>query len=76
LIEKNAEQLGYLESILVGKPAFFGGMHEPNTARDLFRYFAGFCDKYVGEVQPDEPGWVRVSFHHFSRIEPWQKLVL
>jgi len=60
LIEKNAEQLGYLESVLVGKPAAFGGMHEPKMAGDLFRYYAGFCDKHVGEVQPDDQGMLRI----------------
>ncbi|KAF2022758.1 aldehyde dehydrogenase [Setomelanomma holmii] len=59
-IEKNAEQLGYLESILVGKPALFGGMWEPKTAGDLFRYFAGFCDKHVGEAPSDEEGFLRI----------------
>ncbi|KAF2488338.1 aldehyde dehydrogenase [Lophium mytilinum] len=60
LIEENAEKLGYLESVLVGKPAFFGGFHEPKSAGDLFRYFAGFCDKHVGEVQPDDQGFLRI----------------
>ncbi len=37
LIEANAQQLGYLEAILVGKGVAFGAGWEPQTAAELFR---------------------------------------
>ena len=37
LIEANAQQLGYLEAILVGKGVAFGASWEPQTAAELFR---------------------------------------
>jgi hypothetical protein len=37
LIVENAEQLGYLEAILVGKGLAFGAGWEPQTAAELFR---------------------------------------
>lgn len=37
LIDENAEHLGYLEAILVGKGVMFGAGWEPSTASELFR---------------------------------------
>ncbi|KAI9832292.1 MAG: hypothetical protein M1819_004470 [Sarea resinae] len=64
LILENAQQLGYLESILVGKEITFSGMYEPKTAADLFTYFAGYIDKFEGDVTPSEDGILRMVKHY------------
>lgn len=42
LIEENDGKLGYMESVLAGKPILLGSMFEPKTATDLFRCMKPF----------------------------------
>lgn len=64
LILENVERLGYLEAILVGKPAAFGSGWEPNIAAELFKYYAGYIDKFDGDAFPsDSDGFLRIVRH-------------
>ena len=61
LIEENAEQLSYLETILTGKAASFTHGFEITSAAESFRYFAGYIDKQEGDLHPSHDGFLRVS---------------
>ncbi|MCJ1302880.1 hypothetical protein MMC08_005685 [Hypocenomyce scalaris] len=64
IIQENAERLGYLETIVVGKGKLSGAVWEPLTAAELFRFFAGYTDKFEGAAHPtDHDGFMRIVRH-------------
>ncbi|KAJ0418879.1 Aldehyde/histidinol dehydrogenase [Aspergillus carlsbadensis] len=61
LILEHAERLGYLDSIVSGKPALFSRVLEPQGAAESFKFFAGYTDKLNGECLPaDGEGFLRM----------------
>lgn len=61
LILANAERLGYVEAILTGKGVAFGSGWEPSTAAELFKYYAGYIDKFDGDCHTtDSEGFLRI----------------
>ncbi|KAL4861474.1 hypothetical protein BDV12DRAFT_191059 [Aspergillus spectabilis] len=70
LIEENADHLGYLETIVTGKPISFSGHHEPRKAAAHIRCqahwctdYAGFVDKFSGEIVPSDDGLLQLVTH-------------
>jgi len=59
LIEQNGEKLCYLESVLVGKGLGFSMAFEVTSAVEQFRYFAGYVDKFEGDLHPSHDGFIR-----------------
>jgi acyl-CoA reductase-like NAD-dependent aldehyde dehydrogenase len=66
LVEKNLEDLAILETLDNGKPITACRREDiPGTA-GLFRYFAGWSTKNVGQAIPVSAG----NFHTYTRHEP------
>ncbi|OCK75160.1 aldehyde dehydrogenase [Lepidopterella palustris CBS 459.81] len=63
LIEQNGEKLSYLETVLVGKAVGFSIAFEVSSAVETFRYFAGYVDKFEGDLHPPHGGFMRVVNH-------------
>ncbi|EXJ72569.1 uncharacterized protein A1O5_03715 [Cladophialophora psammophila CBS 110553] len=60
LVVESAERCGYLEAIVVGKPAYFAA-REAYMVAEWFRFYAGFIDKFGGECHPaDHEGYLRL----------------
>ena len=51
LMEKNIQELAALETLDNGKPTFFSAM-DIGFAMEIFRYYAGWCDKIHGQTSP------------------------
>jgi acyl-CoA reductase-like NAD-dependent aldehyde dehydrogenase len=51
LIDENLETLAYLETLDAGKP-ISSSQREVATAAERFRYYAGWCTKIYGDVNP------------------------
>lgn len=51
LMEKNIDELASLESLDNGKPIPMS-MRDINMSIDIFRYFAGWTDKIMGQTIP------------------------
>ncbi|KAE8381807.1 aldehyde dehydrogenase domain-containing protein [Aspergillus bertholletiae] len=54
LIEEHADQLALLEAACNGKPLQVFHGFEKVVARDVYRYYAGWCGKLGGESFPDD----------------------
>ena len=52
LMEKNIEELGYLETLDNGKPFTISKAVDIGLAIKTYRYYAGWCDKIHGSVIP------------------------
>jgi aldehyde dehydrogenase (NAD+) len=65
LVEKNKDELSYLESLNNGKPWHIAKRADLNGAINMLRYFAGFCDKVHGQTIP-----VNGPFFVYTRHEP------
>jgi len=64
LIERDQSYIASLETLDNGKP-FFDAQDEIASTVDLFRYYAGWCDKITGQTIP-----IDGSYFCFTRIEP------
>jgi aldehyde dehydrogenase (NAD+) len=65
LIRENVEKLSLLESLANGKTYAEALVDDIPTCADIFEYYAGWTDKYYGEVSPVEDG-----FLNFTSKEP------
>lgn len=52
LMERNAEELAFLESVNTGKPVTQALEVDVNASIDVLRYFAGFCVRIEGRAGP------------------------
>ncbi|OQE13272.1 hypothetical protein PENFLA_c051G04395 [Penicillium flavigenum] len=75
LIEKHAEQLSMLTRITLGNPYETMGKFEGGMAAEVFRYYAGFIDKFSGESYPQDNGYLKITRHEplgvTAGIVPW-----
>ena len=65
LIRDNVEKLSLLETLANGKTFAESMVDDIPTCADIFEYYAGWTDKYYGEVSPVEDG-----FLNFTSKEP------
>ena len=65
LIEKNREELSYLESLDNGKPAHIANLADLELTIGTFRYYAGWCDKIQGKTIP-----INGPYFCYTRHEP------
>lgn len=65
LIRDNVDKLSLLESLANGKTYREALVDDIPTCADIFEYYAGWTDKYYGEVSPVEDG-----FLNFTSKEP------
>ncbi|CAI9629922.1 unnamed protein product [Alternaria burnsii] len=74
LIEKNADGIAQLSRISLGAPAAFGAF-EIGLCAEVFRYNAGFIDKFGGESWPQEDGFLKIVRNEplgvTAGIVPW-----
>jgi aldehyde dehydrogenase (NAD+) len=74
LLEQNAEEAAYYESICSGRIMDQLRTEVPWIA-DVIRYYAGWADKLEGEYLPDEDGFVKIVRHEpvgvCGGITPW-----
>ncbi|RMF11975.1 MAG: aldehyde dehydrogenase family protein [Candidatus Dadabacteria bacterium] len=66
LIDQHADELAQLESLDTGKPILEARWGDIAGAAAEFRYFAGWCTKWTGEVLPISSG----EFLTYTRREP------
>ncbi|CCN83504.1 putative betaine aldehyde dehydrogenase [Vibrio nigripulchritudo SFn27] len=64
-IRQHADDLAWLESISAGKPVRDCRIEVAKVA-EMFEYYAGWCDKFTGEVIP-----VPTSHLNYTRHEPY-----
>lgn len=73
-LKGHEEQLAQLESLIAGKP-IRDCRGEVGSVRDMFEYYAGWCDKQHGEVIPvptSHLNYVRhVPYGVVGQITPW-----
>ena len=64
LVEKNIENLAYLEALDIGRPYFEPFLFEIPLVAETFRHFAGWADKITGQTfsLPDFGGRQRHSY--------------
>jgi len=65
LIEKNREELSYIESLDNGKPVHIANLVDLELAIGTIRYYAGWCDKVQGKTIP-----VNGPYFCYTRHEP------
>lgn len=65
LIEKNREELSYIESLDNGKPAHIANIADLELTIGTIRYYAGWCDKIQGKTIP-----VNGPYFCYTRHEP------
>jgi aldehyde dehydrogenase (NAD+) len=74
LLEQNAEEAAYYESICSGR-LMSQLQSEVVWIADVIRYYAGWCDKIEGEYLPDDDGFVKIVRHEplgvCCGITPW-----
>ncbi|KAE8331423.1 Aldehyde/histidinol dehydrogenase [Aspergillus sergii] len=74
LLEQNAEEAAYYESICSGRIMDQLRTEVPWIA-DVIRYYAGWADKLEGEYLPDDDGFVKIVRHEpvgvCGGITPW-----
>ncbi|KAF1940368.1 aldehyde dehydrogenase [Clathrospora elynae] len=74
LIEQNADGIAQLSRISLGAPAAFG-VFEIRRCAEIFRYNAGFIDKFGGESWPQEDGFLKIVRNEplgiTAGIVPW-----
>ncbi|MBK5566948.1 MAG: aldehyde dehydrogenase [Ensifer sp. SSB1] len=61
LIRENVEKLSLLESLANGKTYAEALVDDIPTCADIFEYYAGWTDKYYGEVSPVEDGFLNFT---------------
>lgn len=75
LIDANADTLAELTRVTLGAPMASFGTFEVNMASESLRYFAGFVDKFPGEVYPEEDGFLKIVRNEplgvCAGIVPW-----
>ncbi|KAK4942819.1 hypothetical protein LTR10_017579 [Elasticomyces elasticus] len=74
LLEKNAGEAAYYESICSGRPVGQMVKEIPWIAR-VIRYYAGWCDKLEGDSMNDDDGFYKIVRHEplgvCTGITPW-----
>lgn len=70
LIEQNAPALAQIETVDNGMPAWFAFGPTIMGAADIYRYYAGWPTKLVGETMPVEGPPGAGTFTGFTRREP------
>lgn len=74
LLEQNAEEAAYYESLCSGRIMDQLRTEVPWVA-DVIRYYAGWADKLEGEYLPDDDGFVKIVRHEpigiCGGITPW-----
>jgi phenylacetaldehyde dehydrogenase len=68
LIEENAEELGELESLCMGKPFIAASKMEVPFFAETFRYFSGWCTKTNGTSAP--LSFPAGDLHGITLLEP------
>lgn len=75
LMEKHQEELIMLETVNAGKPIASVRRQDMPAAIDTMRYYAGWCDKIIGQVIPARPDaltyTVREPVGVVGAIVPW-----
>lgn len=75
LMEKHQEELIMLETLNAGKPIASVKRQDMPAAIDTMRYYAGWCDKIIGQVIPARPDaltyTVREPVGVVGAIVPW-----
>lgn len=75
LIRENVDKLSLLESLPNGKLYSEAREDDIPTCADIFEYYAGWTDKYYGEVSPVETGFLNYSNKEpvgvCALIAPW-----
>jgi len=75
LMEKHQEELIMLETLNAGKPVSSVRRQDMPAAIDTMRYYAGWCDKIIGQVIPARPDaltyTVREPVGVVGAIVPW-----
>ncbi|WP_392338056.1 aldehyde dehydrogenase family protein [Loktanella salsilacus] len=75
LIRENVEKLSLLESLANGKTYAEAIVDDIPTCADIFEYYAGWTDKYYGEVSPVEDGFLNFTTKDpvgvCALIAPW-----
>lgn len=61
LIRENVEKLALLETLANGKTYAESLVDDIPTCADIFEYYAGWTDKYYGEVSPVEDGFLNFT---------------
>lgn len=69
ILEKNREELAFLETLDTGKPLDHSRNYDLSSAINEFRYMSGLAARVTGRVQPlaTQPGGV---FHTYTTREP------
>lgn len=65
LMDKNREELSLLEALDNGKTAFMANVADVNFAIQIYKYYAGYADKILGETIP-----MQGNFFGYTRREP------
>eukprot|EP00344_Euplotes_crassus_P004148 CAMPEP_0196994232 /NCGR_PEP_ID=MMETSP1380-20130617/560_1 /TAXON_ID=5936 /ORGANISM="Euplotes crassus, Strain CT5" /LENGTH=503 /DNA_ID=CAMNT_0042409555 /DNA_START=21 /DNA_END=1535 /DNA_ORIENTATION=- len=65
LVEKNAEELAYLEALDNGKPVSVAKVADLPLTWNTYKYYGGWANKITGDTIP-APG----NFHAYTRREP------
>ncbi|KAF5024619.1 hypothetical protein F66182_3382 [Fusarium sp. NRRL 66182] len=60
LIDANADELVRLESLCSAKPLEESKKFEVTLTANIFRYYAGWCDKLEGETLPADNGFLKI----------------
>lgn len=75
LIEKNADELAYLESMNCGKPIKYSKFSDLDSTVGHIRYFASWCDKIHGQAIPVSGPYICYTRHEpvgvCGQIIPW-----
>jgi aldehyde dehydrogenase (NAD+) len=75
LLEIHNSRLAELSRITMGAPYEAWGKFEVGTGAELFRYYAGWIDKFSGEAYPQEDGYVKIVRNEplgiTAGITPW-----
>lgn len=74
LLEKNKEYVASLDCLDNGKP-YFDAEDDVSAIVDLFRYYAGWCDKICGKTIPVDGSYFTYTVHEpigvCGQIIPW-----
>ena len=76
LVERDAAEIAWLETVNQGKPIFESAKVEgPVRSVSLLRYYAGWADKLQGETIPVHPTFLNYTLKHpvgvVGMIVPW-----
>jgi aldehyde dehydrogenase (NAD+) len=75
LLEQHTETLAELTRVTTGAPYGAWGKFEVGTGAELFRYYAGWIDKFAGESFPQDDGYMKVVQNEplgvTAGITPW-----